>query len=52
MNNINNFKKLAKKYDFSLDELESSYVTPDYGEELEDIDSFPADITEVKYIIL
>lgn len=51
-NRINYFKKLAKKYNFSLDELESGYVTPEYGEELEDIGSFPTDITEVKYTIL
>lgn len=37
-NKINNFKKLAKKYNFN--------------KELEDIGSFHADVTEVKYIIL
>lgn len=51
-NRINYFTKLAKRYNFNLDELESGYVTPEYEEELEDIGSFPIDITEVKYTIL
>lgn len=51
-NRFKYFQQLAKEYNFSLDELESAYVTPEYQEELEDIGGFPDDIADVKYIIL
>lgn len=50
-NRINYFKKLAKKYNFNLDELEIGFVTPEYQIELEDCGGFPENIENVKYIV-
>lgn len=50
-NRINYFKKLAKKYNFNLYELESGFVTPEYQIELENYGGFPDNIKDVKYIV-
>lgn len=43
------FKDLAKKYGFSLDELEEYTVTDEYDEKLCDCGGFDKDIASVSY---
>lgn len=52
LNRIKYFTNLAKKHNFSLDDMQAGYVTEEYGNVLYDSGCFDRNLADVGYVII